>query len=203
MSYPIVCIGRQLGSGGHDIAERVAQRLGCKFYDKELLYLASKESGFCEKFFEQHDEHKGFLRSLFLQHGPSVSENGFYASHFSPDKLFQIQSDAIRRAAEQGPCLFVGRCADYVLRDLPHMRSVFITAPVAERIERIMQRTGKDRAAAEKLLRNKESERAAYYNFYSGKQWGAAESYDLCVNSALLGDDGTVDFICQFVGNRE
>ena len=113
----IINVGRQLGSGGLVIARKLAEDFGCSFYDKELLNLAAKESGFSEKFFEQNDEKKGFFRSLFHIHAPFMSDNNFYNNKLSQESLFQFQSDAIRKAAEAGSCVFVGRCADYVLRD--------------------------------------------------------------------------------------
>lgn len=195
----IVCVGRQLGSGGRIIAKRLAETLGCNFYDRELLALAARESGFSEKFFEQNDEHKGFFKSLFHLHAPHMSDNSFYGSDFSQEGLFKFQSDAIRRAASEGSCVFVGRCADYVLRDFDRVVSVFITARLDERIHQIMQRKGLDETAARKLIESGESDRASYYNYYTGKRWGDSSSYDLCVNSSLLGLEGTEEYIREFV----
>lgn len=195
----IICVGRQIGSGGRIVAKRLAERLGCAFYDRELLALAAKESGFSEKFFEQNDEHKGFFRSLFHLHAPHVSDNSFYASDFSQEGLFKFQSDAIRRAASEGPCVFVGRCADYVLRDMEGVVSVFITARLEERVRQIMQRKGLDEQAARKVIESGESDRASYYNYYTGKRWGDSSSYDLCINSSILGLEGTEEYIEEFV----
>lgn len=181
------------------MAKRLAERLGCAFYDRELLALAAKESGFSEKFFEQNDEHKGFFRSLFHLHAPHVSDNSFYASDFSQEGLFKFQSDAIRRAASEGPCIFVGRCADYVLRDMEGVVSVFITAHLEERVRQIMRRKGLDEQAARKVIENGESDRASYYNYYTGKRWGDSSSYDLCINSSILGLEGTEEYIEEFV----
>ena len=117
MDKIIINVGRQIGSGGHIIAEKLAEDFGCKCYDRELLNLAAKESGFSEKFFEQNDEQKGFFKSLFHSHLPFLSDNNFYHNDFSQEGLYKFQSDAIRKAADQGNCVFVGRTADYVLRD--------------------------------------------------------------------------------------
>ena len=112
------------------MAQMLAKDFGCKFYDKELLNLAAKESGFSEKFFEQNDEHKGFFRSLFHIHMPLVGDHNFYHSEFSQESLYKFQSDAIRKAAEEGSCVFVGRTADYVLRDFKNVINIFITANI-------------------------------------------------------------------------
>ena len=202
MEKVIICIGRQLGSGGRNVAEMLAKEFGCRLYDKELMNLAAAESGFSERFFEQNDEQKGFLKSLFHLHAPHVSDNNFYRSNFSQEGLFQFQSDAIRKAAEEGACVFVGRCADYVLRDMPGVVKVFITASDEDRLARIMERDKCDLEAARKVMANKESSRATYYNYYTGKKWGSAENYDLCINSSLLGLEGTAQLIAEYVRKR-
>ena len=202
MEKVIICIGRQLGSGGRNVAEMLAKEFGCRLYDKELMNLAAAESGFSERFFEQNDEQKGFLKSLFHLHAPHVSDNNFYRSNFSQEGLFQFQSDAIRKAAEEGACVFVGRCADYVLRDMPGVVKVFITASDEDRLARIMERDKCDLGAARKVMANKESSRATYYNYYTGKKWGSAENYDLCINSSLLGLEGTAQLIAEYVRKR-
>lgn len=198
----IINVGRQIGSGGRIIAKMLADTFGCKFYDKELLNLAAKESGFSEKFFEQNDEQKGFLKSLFHIHVPLMGENNFYKSNFSQDSLYQFQSDAIRKAATQGSCVFVGRTADYVLRDFKNTVSVFITANIDQRIQRVCKRYNMSRAEARKYIHSREEDRATYYNYYTGKTWGHSESYDLCINSSLLGLEETELFIAQFIRKR-
>jgi len=198
----IVCIGRQLGSGGRMVAHQLAEEFGCQFLDKEILNLAAKESGFSERFFEQNDEQKGFMKSLFHLHTPHVSDTNFYGSRFSQESLFQFQSDAILKAAKEGPCVFVGRCADYVVRNLDGMVSIFITADIEERAERVMQRHGCDKEEALKIIRTKEHDRSAYYNYYTGRKWGDSAYYDLCINSSLLGIDGTSRLISQFIRER-
>ena len=115
------------------MARQLADEFGCRLYDKEILNLAAKESGFSEKFFEQNDEQKGFMKSLFHLHTPHVSDTNFYSSRFSQESLFQFQSDAILKAAQEGNCVFVGRCADYVVREMDRVVSVFITANLDDR----------------------------------------------------------------------
>ena len=121
MSHVIINVGRQLGSGGHDIGRMLALDFQAKYYDKEIMNLAAKESGFSEKFFEQNDEKKGFFKGLFNVQTSHFSGGSMYKTNFSQESLFQFQSDAIRKAAKEGSCVFVGRCADYVLRDFKNV----------------------------------------------------------------------------------
>lgn len=198
----IINVGRQLGSGGRVIAKMLADDFGCGFYDRELLNLAAKESGFREELFEQNDEHKGFFRSLFHTLSPHVSDTSFYNNNMSQESLFKFQSDAIRKAADGGSCVFVGRCADYVLRENENVFNIFITADLDYRIRQVMERRGCDEAKARKIISNGDNERASYYNYYTGKKWGASESYHLCINSSLLGLESTEKFIAQIIRER-
>lgn len=181
------------------MAQMLAKDFGCEFYDKELLNLAAKESGFSEKFFEQNDEHKGFFRSLFHIHMPLIGDHSFYHSEFSQESLYKFQSDAIRKAAAEGSCVFVGRTADYVLRDFKNVINIFITANIEHRVTHVAERMRCDRATARKFITNGETERASYYNYYTGKKWGDSSSYDLCVNTSLLGLEETERFIADYV----
>lgn len=198
----IINVGRQIGSGGRVIAKYLAEEFGCKFYDRELLNLAAKESGFCEKFFEQNDEQKGFFKSSFHVHVPLLGENNFYTNNFSQENLYLFQSDAIRKAADEGSCVFVGRTADYVLRDYPNSVSIFVTANLDERIQKVCKRHDFDPETARKYIKNKEENRASYYNYYTGKRWGHADGYDLCVNSSVLGIPETGRFVADFVRRK-
>lgn len=198
----IINIGRQIGSGGRIIAKMLAEEFNCKFYDKELLDLAAKESGFSKKFFEQNDEQKGFFKSLFHVRVPLMGESNFYKDNLSQDSLYKFQSDAIKKVAEEGSCVFVGRTADYVLRDCKNTVSIFITANLDERINAVCKRHDFDSATARKYIHSQEETRASYYNYYTGKTWGHSESYDLCVNSSLLGLEGTELFIAEFIKKR-
>lgn len=195
----IINVGRQLGSGGHDIARMLAMDFNAKYYDKELLNLAAKESGFCEKFFEQNDEQRGFLRTLFHLHAPHMGDNNMYSNDFSQENLFKFQSDAIRKAAQESSCVFVGRCADYVLRDYPNVVNVFVTADMEFRIDQVMHKQNIGREEARKFIESGESKRAAYYNYYTGKKWGHASSYDLCIDSSKLGLQATEHIIADFI----
>lgn len=195
----IINVGRQIGSGGGEIARILADKFGCRLLDKELLNLAAKESGFSEKFFEQNDEQRGFLKSLFHMHAPFVGDSNMYRNNFSEENLFLFQSEAIKKAASEGSCVFVGRAADYILRDEPNAISIFITADIESRIENVSKRMGIDKNAARKYIDDKEDERSKYYNYYTGKKWGHASSYDLCVDSSILGIEQTAEFIANFI----
>lgn len=198
----IINVGRQLGSGGHDIGRMLALDFGAKYYDRELLNLAAKESGFSEKYFEQNDERKGFLKGLFNVQASRFGSSNVYKSNFSQENLFQFQSDAIRKAAQEGSCVFVGRCADYVLRDFPNTVNVFISASMKYRIEQIMNKQHLDEDSARAFIEKRENERSAYYNYYTGKKWGDASSYDLCIDSSVLGLVETEKIIAQFIRKR-
>ena len=201
-SHIIINIGRQLGSGGHDIGRMLAMDFGAKYYDRELLNLAAQESGFSEQFFEQNDEKKGFMKSLFHMRAPHVSDINFYQSDFSQEGLFKFQSEAIRKAAQQESCVFVGRCADYVLRDMPNVVNIFITASMDFRVQQVMAKQQCTAKEAQHKIEVGESNRARYYNYYTGKHWGAAESYDLCICSSVLGLQKTEQLIADFVRQR-
>jgi hypothetical protein len=198
----IINIGRQLGSGGHDIGRMLALDFNAKYYDHELLDLAAKESGFSEKFFQQNDEKRGFFKALFNVQTSHFSGGSMYKTNFSQESLFQFQSEAIRKAAKEGSCVFVGRCADYVLRDFPNTVNVFITASMEYRVEQIMNKQQLDADAARRFIEQRESARATYYNYYTGKKWGSAESYDLCIDSSVLGLMESEKIIAQFIRKR-
>lgn len=180
----------------------LAQDFDAKFYDRELLNLAAKESGFSEKFFKQNDEKKGFLRGLLNVQTPHLSGGNLYGSNFSQESLFQFQSDAIRKAAQEGSCVFLGRCADYVLRDFDNVVNVFITASMDFRVELVSKVKEQDAEHARKLIEQVESRRAQYYNYYTGKKWGAAASYDLCIDASILGLEETEKLIAEFIRKR-
>ena len=201
MKHIIINVGRQLGSGGHDIGRMLALDFQAKYYDRELLNLAAKESGLSEKIFEQNDEKKGFFRGL-LSFGTPHLGGGDDKPGLSQESLFQFQSDAIIKAAKEGPCVFVGRCADYILRDFPNTVNIFITASMEYRVSQIMLKKHLDKEEARRFIEQKESKRAAYYNYYTGKRWGAAESYDLCIDSSILGLVETEKIIAEFIRKR-
>ncbi len=193
----VVTIGRQFGSGG----KKLAEQLGIPYYDKELINLASKESGICGEFFEKADEKNSGSLLKALAMGFSMNNAIFQSNDYlSNESLFQIQSEVIRKVAAEGSCVLVGRCADYILRDEPDCVHVFISASWQDRVRRAMEYNRVPEKEAEEFLKKADKSRASYYNYYTDKVWGAAGSYDLCVNSSLYGIDRTVDFIKQFAG---
>ena len=199
-NHIIINVGRQLGSGGHDIGRMLALDFGAKYYDKELLNLAAKESGLSEHFFEKNDEHKSFFRSFL--HLPNGMTANYDRQGFTQDSFFQFQSDAIRKAAAEGSCVFLGRCADYILRDFENVVNIFITASIDFRVDIISKVKELDADHARKLIEHVESRRAQYYNYYTGKKWGAAESYDFCIDASILGFEETEKIIATFIRKR-
>jgi cytidylate kinase len=199
----VITIGRQLGSGGRDIGHKLAAQLNLLFFDKELIRIAAQESGIKEDIFEEADEKK--THSLF---GGLLDLRGFvtdevYSNYYlSNETLFKIQSEVIRRLASEKSCLIVGRCADYVLKDHPRCLKVFICADMSDRIRRVVTVQNISEEKAEEFIQKMDKKRADYYSYFSGKVWGAAQSYDLCVNSSLLGIDDTVSFIRRFAEKR-
>lgn len=201
----VVNIGRQLGSGGREIGEKLAARLGIAFYDKELIQLASEESGLCREFFEKADEKasQSVLGSLFGMRFPFIGDGAIPAINcLSNDALFQVQSDVIRRLASEKSCLFVGRCADYILRDNPRCANVFISSTRRDRIQRLCRLHSISEDEAENMMEKADKRRSEYYNYYSYKTWGAAATYHLCIDSSVLGIEGTVDFVETFVRKK-
>jgi cytidylate kinase len=193
----VINIGRQLGSGGRAIGQLLAKELGIGYYDKEILSLAARESGLSEEVFVTHDEHKGFFRSALANMFPFVS-NDFYANTLSEENLFHLQSEVIRKAAADHSCIFIGRCADYVLRDVSRCVNVFISADNADRVERVCRLKDVTPAVAQKIIDRGDSQRADFYNFYTSGTWGAAATYHLCVNSSVLGLERTAALIKDF-----
>ena len=199
----VITIGRQLGSGGRGIAAILAQHYGITAYDRNLIELAAKESGLSQEFFENADEKKshGFFHSIFSNRA-AANALGSNDSYLSNDALFKVQSDIIRDLAEKESCIFVGRCADYILRDHPRCINLFFTANLEDRVARMASEKGITTEQAEELIEKTDGRRADYYNYYSGKAWGVAESYDLCVNTSHLGFEGTAEMIINFIDRR-
>lgn len=199
----VITIGRQLGSGGRAIGEKLAAQLGISFYDKELIQIASQQSGLGKEYFEKADEKKSYsvFGGLFGLRG-ALADEPFSNYYLNNETLFKIQSDVIRELAEKGSCLFVGRCADYVLQENPRCLNVFISAAMNDRIKRIAEIRKISADKARDFVEKADKKRAGYYNYFSNKVWGAAESYHLCVNSSILGIDESVAFIRYFAEKR-
>jgi len=192
----IVTIGRQMGSGGYAVGNKLAELLGVSFYDRELLAIAAKESGLNKTFFERADERTTHgLSSVFAVGLPYTGMFTSYTDILSNDGLFKMQSDAIRHLAQKESCVLIGRCADYILRDMPNVLSIFISSPMKECIQNVVNRTGISEEQAAELITKTNKARAAYYNYYTNKRWGEAASYDLSIDSSYLGIDETASLI--------
>ena len=183
----VITIGREFGSGGHEIGMKLAEKLGIKCYDKELLELAAKESG---------------LYSLVMD-TYSLGYTNSYVDMPINHKVFLAQFDAIKKLAERESCVIVGRCADYALEDNPYAVSVFIKASLDERVQRIKRIYELNDSKAADLIQKTDKRRASYYNYYSSKKWGEAKSYNLCIDSGLVGIDGAIDMILKFIELKE
>ena len=201
----IITIGRQFGAGGHEIGEKVAQHFGIKCYDKELLSRAAKESGFCQEMIECHDERptNSFLYNLVMD----TYSFGYNTSSFMDmpisHKVFLAQFDTIKKMADESFCVIVGRCADYALSDYKNCLNLFIYGDEESKIKRIMKKYDLTEQKARDMMVKKDKQRQSYYNYYSSKKWGRADSYDLCLNSSKFGVEGTVKLIIQAVEDFE
>ena len=201
----VITIGRQFGSGGRYVGKLLAEKLGIPYYDKQLLAEAAKDSGICEELFEDHDEKptRSLLFSMVMGMQMHSDTAGAYMDMPLNHKIFLAQFDAIRRIASEGPCVIVGRCADYVLRDKQNAVHVFVKADMPSKIERATTYYGVERAKAEEIIRKADKQRASYYSYYATTDWGDINNYDLCVDTGKLGVEGAVDLICRFVEIRE
>ena len=205
----VITIGRQFGSGGHEVGLRLAKRLGIPFYDKELLSLTAKNSRFAESYLEKMDEQKpsflnigsaGLISGAGLSSHAENAMNQFY--HLSPnDQIFLATSKVMHSLAEKGPCVIVGRCADYILRDIEPV-NFFIYADMQDRIARkiaLDDHQHLNEQEMEKLIRQTDKTRGKYYEYYSHEVWGAAKNYHLCIDTSVVGVDGAVEIIMKFI----
>ena len=210
MNNLVIAIGREFGSGGKEIGEKLAEKLGIKCYDKELLAIAAKDSGYCEEILLKNDEQptKSFLYSLVMD---TYASTGYSASNHFTDlplnhKVFLAQFDAIKNLAERESCVIVGRCADYALAGKADCFSVFIHADMDFRVERVKNdhpdKNFRDDNKVIDYINKIDRKRANYYNYYSNKKWADSRSYDLSVDSSQLGIDKTVELILSYVKLR-
>ena len=194
----IINIGREFGSGGGYVAKEVGRRLGIDVYDNELISKSAEKSGFSRQLFERNDERKSlFSLSSFFSTGLFVQGENYLNS----DILFQIQSEVIRSIAESSSAIFIGRCSDYILRDL-NCLDVFVCGPEEYRVSRVAALEGMSEEDALALIRRKDRTREAYYNYYTFGNWGKASNYDLCIDSSVLGIEGTAEFIIEFARKK-
>ncbi len=195
----VITVGRQYGSGGREIGTKLAERFGITYYDDLLLKKAAQESGLCEELFHSFDERpKSFLYSIALD-PYSFSMSHINSKGSIEQQVYLATYDTIKKLADEGPCVLIGRCADYALKGRTDVVNLFITAPLPSRIERVAKRNGISPDEAKDRIRKTDKSRAAYYNFYSAKEWGDAKSYDLCIDSSLLGIEGTVDLLTEML----
>lgn len=195
----IISIGRQFGGGGLAVAHELGQKLGIPVYDKEIINKAAQDSGFSAEVFMERDERKSlFSFSAIFANRFSETEN-----YMSDRGIFKMQSETIMKIAEQGSAVIVGRCSDYILRDRTDVLSVFLTSPAEVRAQRIAERCGISIEQAERLIEEKDSKREEYYNYYTFGDWGKASTYDLCLDSSILGIEGTAEMIIEFARRKE
>ena len=198
----IITIGRQFGSGGRQIGEVLAKRMDVPFYDKQLLKEAAKESGICEEIFDSFDEKptNSFLYSLVMD----PYSLGFGGSTELPlnHKVFLAAFDTIKSLAEKnGSCVFVGRCADYALRDMDNVVNVFIYGDLEDRAKRVAVDKGITESRAKDLIKKEDKSRASYYNYYTSKRWGDMKGYDICINTSRYGIEKTTDILYDIICN--
>lgn len=201
----VVTIGRQFGSAGREIGKKVAEYFDIKFYDRDLLTRAAKESGFCEEMIQNHDERptNSFLYNLVMDTYSFGYNNSSFVDMPISHKVFLAQFDTIKKIADEGPCVIVGRCADYALADRNNVVDIFIYGNESCKIKRIMEKYDLSESKARDMIIKKDKQRQSYYNYYSSKKWGRADSYDLCINSSVLGVDGTAKLITQYIEDFE
>ena len=201
----IITIGREFGSAGREIGYKVAEAFDIKLYDKEMLARAAKESGICEEIFETHDEKptNSFLYSLVMDTYSMGYSGNTYTDMPINHKVFLAQFDAIKKIADEGPCILVGRCADYALESYKNVVSVFIRADLEARIRRIARIYDLTDAKAKDMIIKTDKKRSSYYNYYTNKKWSDAESYELCLTSSELGIEGTAKAIIDYVQLKE
>ena len=192
--HTIINVGRSFGSGGGYVAQAVGKKLGIPVYDNELICKAAEESGYSKSLFAHGEEKSLFSVSSFFASGRlSYLDSGY----MNDNVLFNIQSEVIRQIADKGDAVIIGRCADYILRDRPCL-NVFVCGPEEYRIGRLMENEHLSAAEAEKLMRRKDRTRETYYNYYTFGAWGQASNYHLCIDSSILGIEGTADYIIEF-----
>lgn len=201
----IITIGREFGSAGREIGYKVAEAFDIKLYDKEMLARAAKESGICEEIFETHDEKptNSFLYSLVMDTYSMGYSGNTYTDMPINHIVFLAQFDAIKKIADEGPCILVGRCADYALESYKNVVSVFIHADLEARIRRIARIYDLTDAKAKDMIIKTDKKRSSYYNYYTNKKWSDAESYELCLTSSELGIEGTAKAIIDYVQLKE
>ena len=192
----IITIGRQHGSSGREIARLLAEKLNYKCYDKEIVDEAANHSDFSRDLIDAFDEKR---MSAFILHAGGYGLNENFRLNM---QVVSAQFEAMRNIAENGNCIFVGRCADYILRDHDDLISVFILGDMDERLKCLERRQGLDEVEARKKIKEVDKDRSGFYRYYSDQTWGDAQNYDMCINSSKLGVEGTVQVILDYIKAR-
>jgi len=195
MTKKIITISRAFGSGGRTIGKEVAKRLNIPCYDKELVNKVAEESGFHADFIEEAGEYAPVTNSFLFNIAVSPNPMAMMNTMSMADQLFVCQTNVIRKLADEGPCVIVGRCADYILRDREDVLHVFIHANMDFRADRIVKKYGHTKQSPQKRLTDKDNKRRVYYRHYTNRNWGESQNYHVSLNSGLIGLDKCVDFI--------
>lgn len=201
MGNQVITISREFGSGGRTIARKLSQRLGYKFYDKELIQRIAEESGYSEEFVEKRGEDANTTNS-FLFNLARSGGRGYDGMPGITDKLFIIQHNIIKKLPDEGPCIIVGRCSDYILRDNPNALHVFIYADMEFKKKRIVELYGETDCNPQKRLEEKDKKRIIYYKNYTGRNWGQSNNYDISLNSSKLGINNCVDMLANLIESK-
>lgn len=198
----VITIGRQYGSGGREIGQKIAEHYDIPFYDNELITRAAKESGFAEENFARAEDKatNSLLYSLAMGINVYGNQDFGFTGLSLDDRIFLAQSDVIRKVADEGPCVIVGRCADYVLKERENIVNIFIKASMNYRIERVITQYGEDSKKAADVIMKNDKRRANYYNYHVGEKWNDLSNYDLVIRSDFAGIDRSVACICEYLG---
>lgn len=199
----LIVIGRQFGSGGRTIGKLIASRMGLEYYDTELLKKAAQSEGVSEQIFEQHDEKKPSVLKALLQGAYGIADN-FHTVPISSERIYNVQSRVIKDLCRKGPCVIVGRNADFIMRNNPHLLSIFLHAPLEKRVEKILERKeAMSKEEAEELARHHDRRREAFYNFYRGeKLWGVASNYHLSIDTSAFDNETVAQMIIEVAKNK-
>lgn len=198
----VITIGRQYGSGGREIGQKIAEKYGIPFYDNELISRAAKESGFAEETFERAEDKatNSLLYSLAMGINVYGNQDFGFSGLSLDDRIFLAQSDVIRKVAQEGPCVIVGRCADYVLKERENTFNIFVSASMDYRLQRAIHNYGVDEKKAADFILKNDKRRGNYYNYHVGEKWINLNNYDLVIRSDISGIDKSVECICTYLG---
>ncbi len=201
----VITLGRQLGSNGRVIGKALAEKLGYKFYDKDLIARVAKENGLSENLFSEMDENptSSLLYSLVMGVQSSKGLYYHYNDMLNGDNLFRMQADLIKKIAQEGPCIIVGRCADYILRENPYLIKLFLYADTESRVQTLVERNNMDAKEARGAVHKADKRRSNYYNFYTNSEWGCVNNYHLCMDTTAMPQEDCVEYLYSYIKMRE